>query len=1213
MKELVPLAPEYRYFTVDFLSNETLAEIPYRGVSYGRAVKGAGEFKGKIPVIPQTASLDLYENTMPGKTALFVVRNNVCVWGGLIWSRQYDVSTRDLSISASEFTSYLYRRFIWKTWNHEFGATFTVSGGTGKIVFNDGSNTVVSTGSTVNIEFYDPSDFQYNGYYRVASTPSPTLDGFSVVGGTAIADIASVEVSAGTATITTNSFHGFSTGDFITVDSGYGAPFDGTFEVTASGGSNTLEFTYAVTSGDIPRTADSGNAVRPVPDGIYTNVTVSVRADTWDYVRNLLDSAFNDFVGTDFPNVYIEPGISYGLNITAKNLDGGFATITTAGAHKLSVGQAVQIQDVGSNFDGEFEVVATPANNQLMYAAGGTLATTTVTPTSAEVAGVALVNNRATIYTTAPHGFTTGNTVNVFAGYNYDMLNGDHEIVSIPTTSSFEYIVSSPISIPYTTFVNATAVVGAESHPVVASKVVSNVATLTLGEPHNFVVGNSVTVANVRRTVNLVRKSLNATGATATVYTEGNHYFTNGSSVTIEGLIDSSHIVKKENTSSTVTMTTEQGHNFAVGDAVTVRAMLDVYPISVKALTANVATLTTPYPHNIPNGTVFTVESLVDDYTVTNKVLSNNTVTLTTSINHNFVANSKVTVTGIVDTGTVISKTAENGVGILTLSAPHNFREAEEVTISGVGAPFDGTFTLLAATETRIFFEVKNDNNVILPAASGGTVVGADSIFNGTFTLTAATANTISYSQVGQDIGSQAASGLASGLSVLNGIRTTTAVTGTTLQFALAANNIPSAAVPVADEDGEIQAVVCMNSVHSGARTLTAITRNTFTFAQSGLTADPVPRDVDGSAVLPSIFNGAKTLTEVTDDTFKFTLAGISNVIEEDNTYLATATSSTIFNGVFIITAADPVNRTISYSLAYQNIPNTPVQSRGLAVVRPTAIISSFGPFPGNADFGLTYSTRQYSGKNVEPVAYRGFELTNIGEALDQYSDSINGFEYRIDCAFDPDTESFTKTFVLLPIDFPNPPLPGEVSDISRFGADKLVFEYPGGSITSLGLSESADESSTRFFATGETDLGPDVGPNVSIASATDLLSGENSERRWPLLDDSEKIDDVDDEVDLYSYAQRYLTENRPPNAAFSVSVNGSIAPLVGTYAPGDWCSLIIDDPFIQMRLQSKLEPRDDVIVRKIESYTVSVPDSVTFPEKVTLNLVAEWEVDKRG
>ena len=79
------------------------------------------------------------------------------------------------------------------------------------------------------------------------------------------------------------------------------------------------------------------------------------------------------------------------------------------------------------------------------------------------------------------------------------------------------------------------------------------------------------------------------------------------------------------------------------------------------------------------------------------------------------------------------------------------------------------------------------------------------------------------------------------------------------------------------------------------------------------------------------------------------------------------------------------------------------------------------------------------------------------------------------------------------------------------------------------------------------------------------------------------------------------------------VSVNGSLRPKIGTYAPGDWCCLIFNDDFIKLRLASNLEPRSDLLVRKIESYKVDVPDNPSFPEKVELNLITEWEVDQIG
>ena len=49
------------------------------------------------------------------------------------------------------------------------------------------------------------------------------------------------------------------------------------------------------------------------------------------------------------------------------------------------------------------------------------------------------------------------------------------------------------------------------------------------------------------------------------------------------------------------------------------------------------------------------------------------------------------------------------------------------------------------------------------------------------------------------------------------------------------------------------------------------------------------------------------------------------------------------------------------------------------------------------------------------------------------------------------------------------------------------------------------------------------------------------------------------------------------------------------------------------MRLANDLEPRGDVIVRKIISYSVSVPETPAFPERVTLELIDEWKEDRKN
>lgn len=656
IRELTPA--DYRYFVTDLVSNTLLAEIPMAGVSYERAIKGAGKASGKIPVVDKTSAFNLYDVTMPGKTGLYITRNGQCVWGGIIWGRQYNLTSQELDIDAAEFTSYLYHRKIWKTWTHEYGAVVTVSGGTATAVLDAGFTYSFPVGSSVRIIFREVKDFQYNGFYRVVSAP-------------------------------------------------------------AQG-----SFTFA-----------SGS----IPNGTYPLTTVIVRTDTYDYIRSLIDAISVDFTGIEFPNSEIEPGKATPFTVTSKAISSGSAILTTATDHDVNPGQVVLVRNVDATFNGQYIVTATPNRREIRYAKSGSLA-------------------------------------------------------------------STPVSV---------------------------------------------------------------------------------------------------NTKT----------------------------ISFKSLTNYVATLTT--------------------------------------------------------------------------SSIHGFSVGQRVVISGVDSP-----------------------------------TSISEIFNGEFIITA----------------------------------------------------VPSS--------------------------------NQFSYLTSGVT----------------------------------------------------------------------------------NVLNTSVNAGATATVTPVVISGTYGPFSANSDLQFEFSDNDYSGVDVDPLIYRGYEVKSVGQELDKYSDSIEGFEYRVDCEYDPSTSSFKRIFVLIPIDFPDPPAPGEVSPISRFGADQLVFEYPG-NIIDLQLDEKSDDAATRFWMTGNIgDLGEDASQPYAAASSTELLL-----QGWPLLEEEDSDNDVSDEEALYNEARRYLSEFRPPIGDFSVTVNGSLEPVVGSYAPGDWCAIAVDDEFIKMRLASDLEPRDTVIVRKIDSIKVSVPESPTFPEKVSLNLIAEWEVDKRG
>jgi hypothetical protein len=318
------------------------------------------------------------------------------------------------------------------------------------------------------------------------------------------------------------------------------------------------------------------------------------------------------------------------------------------------------------------------------------------------------------------------------------------------------------------------------------------------------------------------------------------------------------------------------------------------------------------------------------------------------------------------------------------------------------------------------------------------------------------------------------------------------------------------------------------------------------------------------------------------------------------------------FNGRFTITNVPSAN---SFSFSSGGILNVGPEgvAGGVAFFGSKVIYGDYGSYLSNADIGIDFENFEKSGYYQDTQIFRGFEQKTVGEILEQYSNTVEGgFEYRIDCDYDYDTASFTRTFRIFPIDLATAPPSGDVYPVTAFGAEKLVFEYPGNIIT-FTIQESAEDAATRFFVVGSIeDLTDEASQPYAGAAERTLLSNPNG-RSWPLIDQVEQLDEIEDELTLHQYAQDYLYESRPPIGTYDITVNGSLYPQVGTFFPGEWCSIIVDDEFVRQRLASDQEPRDDLLIRKIESYSVAVPDGAPVPEEVQLRLVTDWKVDQIG
>lgn len=103
----------YTYLFCDLRTDTLLAELPLADVSYSYELNGIGTLRATVPYTDETLPLDPETATMPGRTAVYVDRDGVLVWGGIVWTRQ--PTTGGKQIQASEFLSYYQHRYVKKT------------------------------------------------------------------------------------------------------------------------------------------------------------------------------------------------------------------------------------------------------------------------------------------------------------------------------------------------------------------------------------------------------------------------------------------------------------------------------------------------------------------------------------------------------------------------------------------------------------------------------------------------------------------------------------------------------------------------------------------------------------------------------------------------------------------------------------------------------------------------------------------------------------------------------------------------------------------------------------------------------------------------------------------------------------------------------------------------------------------------------------------
>lgn len=668
----------------------------------------------------------------------------------------------------------------------------------------------------------------------------------------------------------------------------------------------------------------------------------------------------------------------------------------------------------------------------------------------------------------------------------------------------------------------------------------------------------------------------------------------------------------------TATVYTDVEHGFAVGDTVKVMS-LNTAINGTHVITAipSLASFSFSSAANLalsPSSTGIS-RTIVNSYDVTRDLLG----WMNVDFGDNEFVNDFIR-PAIENEYSVTNKVMNSGVVTLTLSLPHNLIEGQLVNI-----------------------------------------VDVDSSMNG-YHLISAIPSSTSISYIIDGSSANIASAAVSGLNTYNVITKATVTNLYTVSYKQASNNIVTLTTTAAHnlEVGDEFSVAAVDSEFNGTYKVASIpTATSLTYAKT-------TANMASTAVMAGGELSYKTAVLVTSTPHGLS-KGKSVVVEiNDEAYDGTKIVSSVVNST---TFKYNLFSTLNY--APEAVDGGTIKWGGRVVA------GTYGSFTSNSDIGLDSTNQVsnlYIGLTQQ--IFRGSDLRYFGDVLEEFSKDVNGFEYRVDCDFQNDefTRTFrfvpfipppTKVVVVykqltsniatlttetahglsigeeivvtdvgLAFDgtvtvesIPssttftfksynlNVPLTavygyiGLVHPVSVLGADQNVFEYPG-NVLEFKIDESAEDTATRMWVGGNSDgLGGDASQPYAAASSLDMLNNG-----WPILDLIEDKSNVTgNEEMLQSFAEEFLTEARPPDSTFSISVNGSLDPVVGSYSPGDWCSIIIDDDFVRMRLGSDLEPRPDVIVRKIIGYKVSVPDTPAFPEKVDLTLITEWKEDRRN
>jgi hypothetical protein len=340
--------------------------------------------------------------------------------------------------------------------------------------------------------------------------------------------------------------------------------------------------------------------------------------------------------------------VSETFNVVSKKLFNNVATIEISQAHPFEVNNLVFFSGIDSVFNGTYQITSKTIN---------TVSFSKTRVLEKIISGQSIISNKANIVTTDPHNFTVGERVTI-SGLNLN-YNGNFIITSTPSTTSFTYSV---------TRTNAKAISNRALN--------SNIATITLTEPHGFIANENVVISGVSESFD---------GVYTITSTPTNETFT---------------FEKVRDTSKTVL---------------------------VKSRVSNVATLTTSTAHGISQGeqvVITNVDGFNGTFTVTAVPSSNSfsyansgSTLSATSVQNGLVRVSKRKIT---------KRERVAGVATITTATSHGLLVGETINVEGINASynFNNRTVLSTPTSTTFTYTAAAGNEAAVDSAGLVTITG---------------------------------------------------------------------------------------------------------------------------------------------------------------------------------------------------------------------------------------------------------------------------------------------------------------------------------------------------------------------------------------------------------------------------------------------------------------------------------------------------------